>query len=87
MMMMMMMIQITLSSARRPRITTSDLCLHVFLSSADSCSLVVLGLSGPTDWRRVFIDCIHVAFCRPLGLVAGFNVILNPQFFAYFRSL
>ena len=25
----------------------------------------------------MFVDCIHVFFCRPLGLVAGFNAICN----------
>ena len=25
----------------------------------------------------MFVDCIHVIFCRPLGLVAGFNAICN----------
>ena len=25
----------------------------------------------------MFVDCIHVFFCRPLGLVTGFNAILN----------
>ena len=25
----------------------------------------------------MFVDCIHVVFCRPLGLVAGFNAICN----------
>ena len=24
----------------------------------------------------MFDDCIHVVFCRPLGLVSGFNAIL-----------
>ena len=23
----------------------------------------------------MFVDCIHVVFCRPLGLVAAFNAI------------
>ena len=64
-----------LSSARRPWSTSSVLCFHVFLSSADSCSLLVPRLSRPTDWSKVFVDCIHVVFCRPLGLVAGFNAI------------
>ena len=51
--------------------------VSVFLSSADSCSLLVKRLSRPTDWSNVFVDCIHVVFCRPLGLVAGFNAICN----------
>ena len=25
----------------------------------------------------MFVDCIHVIFCRHLGLVAGFNAICN----------
>ena len=25
----------------------------------------------------MFVDCIHVVFCRPLGLVTGFNEICN----------
>ena len=25
----------------------------------------------------MFVDCIHVVFCRRLGLVAGFNAICN----------
>ena len=25
----------------------------------------------------MFVDCIHVVFCRPIGLVAGFNAICN----------
>ena len=25
----------------------------------------------------MFVDCVHVVFCRPLGLVAGFNAICN----------
>ena len=25
----------------------------------------------------MFVDCIHVVFCRPLGLVTGFNAIYN----------
>ena len=25
----------------------------------------------------MFVDCIHVVFCRPLGLVTGFNAICN----------
>ena len=54
-----------------------DLCFHVFLSFADSCSLLVPMLSRPTDWSKVFVDCIHVASCRPLGLVTGFNAIFN----------
>ena len=68
---------IALSSARRPRSTSSVFCFHVFLSSADSCSLLVQWLSRPTDWSKVFVDCIHVVFCRPLGLVTGFNTICN----------
>ena len=50
---------------------------HVFLSSADSCSLLVPRLSRPTDWSNVFVNCVHVVFCRPLGLVAGVNAICN----------
>ena len=30
-----------------------------------------------TDWSKVFVDCIHVVFCRPLSLVTGFNAICN----------
>ena len=63
----------TLSSARRPRSTSSVFCFHVFLSFADSCSLLLQRLSRP----NVFVDCIHVVFCRPLGLVTGFNEICN----------
>ena len=55
----------------------SVFCFHVFLSSADSRCLLVPRLSRPTDWSKVFVDCIHVVFCRPLGLVAGFNTICN----------
>ena len=66
-----------LSSARRPRSTSSVFCFHVFLSCADSCSLLVPRLSRPTDWSKVFVDFIHVVFCRPLGLVAGFKAICN----------
>ena len=25
----------------------------------------------------MFVDCIHVFYCRPLGLVAGCNAIFN----------
>ena len=25
----------------------------------------------------MFVDCIHVVFCRPLGFVAGLNAICN----------
>ena len=25
----------------------------------------------------MFVDCIHVVFCRPLGPAAGFNAISN----------
>ena len=25
----------------------------------------------------MFVDCIHVVFCHPLGLVTGFNAICN----------
>ena len=25
----------------------------------------------------MFVDCIHVVFCRPLALVTGFNAICN----------
>ena len=25
----------------------------------------------------MFVDCIHVVFCRPLGLVTGFNEVCN----------
>ena len=62
---------------RRPRSTSSVFCFSVFLSFADSCSLLVPRLSRPSDWIKVFVDCIHVAFCRPLGLVTGFNAICN----------
>ena len=34
-------------------------------------------LSRPNDWSKVFVDCIHVFFCRALGLVTGFNAICN----------
>ena len=34
-------------------------------------------LSRPTDWSKVFVDFINVVFCRPLGLVTGFNAICN----------
>ena len=34
-------------------------------------------LSRPTDWSRIFVDCIHVVFYHPLGHVTGLNVILN----------
>ena len=54
--------------------TSSVFCFHVFLSSADSCSLLVPRLSRPNDRSNVFVD---VFFCRPLGLVAGFNAICN----------
>ena len=54
----------------------SFLFLCLFLST-DSCSLLVPRLSRPTDWSDVIVDCIHVDFCRPLGLVAGFNAICN----------
>ena len=67
----------SLSNARRPRSTSSFFCFHAFLSSADSCSLLVPRLSRPTDWSKVFVHCIHVVFCRPLGLVTGFNAICN----------
>ena len=40
-------------------------------------SLLVPRLSRPNNWSNVFVDCIHVIFCRPLGLVAGFNAICN----------
>ena len=66
-----------LSSARRPRSTSSVFCFNLYLSLAESCSLLVPRLSRPTDWSNVFVDCIHVVFCRPLGLVTGFNVICN----------
>ena len=63
----------TLSSARS---TLSVFCFHVFLSFADSCSLLVPIWSRPTDWSNVFVACIHVVFCHPLGLVMGFNACL-----------
>ena len=66
-----------LSSARRPRSTSSAFCFHVFLPFYDSCCLLVPRLCRPTDWSKVFVDCIHMVFCRPLGLVAGFNAICN----------
>ena len=47
-----------------------------FYVSMFSWSLLVPRLSRPTDWSKVFIDCIHVVFCRPLGLVAGSNACL-----------
>ena len=25
----------------------------------------------------MFIGCIHVAFCHPLGIVTGFNAVFN----------
>ena len=53
------------------------LCFHVYLSFADSCSLLVPRLSRPTDWSEVLVDCIQVVFCRPLGLVNCFNAICN----------
>ena len=40
-------------------------------------SLLVSRVFKPTDWSNVFDDCIHVAFCRPLGLVTSFNAICN----------
>ena len=49
----------------------------VSMSFADSCSLLVSRFSRPTDWSKVFVDCIHVVFCRPLGLVTDFNAICN----------
>ena len=67
----------TLSSARRPRSTLSVFCFHVFLLFADSCSLLVPRLSSQADWSKVFVDCIHVVFCHPLGLVIGFDAIFN----------
>ena len=66
-----------LSNARRPRSTTSVLCFHVFLSFADSCSLLVPRLSRPNDWSKVFVDCIHMVFCRPLILVTGLSAICD----------
>ena len=66
-----------LSSARRPWSTSSDFYFHVFLSFADSCSLLVPRLSRPSDWSNVFAYCIHMVFCRPLGILAGFNAIWN----------
>ena len=47
------------------------------MSLANSCSLLVPRLSRPTDWSKVLVDCVHVVFYRPLGLVAGFNAICN----------
>ena len=47
------------------------------MSSADSCSLLVPRLSRPTDGSKVFVDCILVVFCRPLGLVTGLKAICN----------
>ena len=73
----MMIIQYAISTARRPRSTSSVFCLHIFLSLADSCSLLVPRLSRPTDWSKVIVDCIHFLICRPLGLVTGFNEICN----------
>ena len=72
-----MMIRMALSSARRPRSTSSVFCFHVFLSFA--CSLLVQRLSRQ-PW---FVDCIHVVFCRPLGLVTGFNAICNACLTAF----
>ena len=34
-------------------------------------------MSRLADWSNVFVDCIHVVFCLPLGLVAGFSAISN----------
>ena len=53
----------------------SVFCFDVFLSFPDSCTLLVPKLSRPSDWSKVFVDCIHVVFSRPLGLVTGFNAI------------
>ena len=44
---------------------------------SDSCCLLVPRLSRPTDWSKLFVDCIHVVFCHPHGLVTGFNAICN----------
>ena len=54
-----------LSSAHRPRSTSSVVYFHVFLSFADSCSLLVSRFSRPIDWSKVFVDCIHVVFISP----------------------
>ena len=59
------------------RETHRQLFFYVFLSFADSCSLLVKSLSRSTDCSRVFVDCIHVVFCRPLGLVTSFNACLS----------
>ena len=34
-------------------------------------------MSRPTGWIKVFVDCIHLVFCRLVGLVIGFNAIFN----------
>ena len=58
------------------RNTASVFSFHI-LSFADSCGLLVPWLSRPTDWSRMFVDCIHVIFCHPLCYVTGFNAICN----------
>ena len=42
-----------------------------FSVSMFSSSLLVPRLSRPTDWSEVFVDCIHVVYCCPLGHVSG----------------
>ena len=37
--------------------------------------MLVRRMSRPTDLSKVFVDCVNVVFCRPLGLVTGFNAI------------
>ena len=39
--------------------------------------MLVPRLSRPSDRSKVFVNSIHVIFCRPLGLVVGSNAICN----------
>ena len=56
---------------------TAHKALLQFSVPTSSCSLLVPRLSRPTDWSKVFVDCIHVIFRRPLGVATGLNEICN----------
>ena len=51
-------------------------CCGCAMAFYAACQLVPR-LSRPTNWSKVLVDCIHVFFFHPLGLVTGFNAICN----------
>ena len=55
---------------------TAHEAFRQFSVSMSSCRLLIPvapRLSRPTDWSKLFVDCILVVFCRP----PGFNAICN----------